>query len=1161
MIYVKERFRCEQVIEYITVLVILLTLILFGSLAGESPAATGPAVLSAAEADYPPFSIVDKEGRAGGFSVELMRAALESMGREVTFRPGLWADVKNWLEQGDVQALPLVGRTPERESVFDFTFPYVSLHGAIVIRTDTTDIRDLRDLKGRDVAVMKGDNAEEFLLREDRGIKIHTAATFEDALGELSRGLHDAVVIQRLVALRLIQKTGFTNLQIVNQPIDGFRQDFCFGVREGDRETLSLLNEGLALVMADGTYRRLHAKWFAALELPSRNRIVIGGDQNYPPYEYLDENGRPAGYNVELTRAIAREMGLDVEIRLDDWAAIRAGLSKGEIDAVHGMFYSPDRDLDFDFSPPHTVINHVAVVRRGTGSVPGTSSELEGKRLVVMNGDIMHDFAEKAGFAALVTTVGTQEEALRELAQGRYDCALVARIPALYWIKKHGWENLVVGRHSLLSAEYCYAVPNNRKASLAQLVEGLKVLEDTGEYRRINNKWLGVYEESSFGLATLLRYGAMVAIPLLLLLLAFFLWSWSLRKQVARQTAELRESEAKLRAVLDATPFPVAVVDSQDDKVFYWSQSALKLFGHTSPSVPEWYRIAYPDPDYRREVMSRWKSSLETARESGRSVNTGEYRVTCEDGSVRICEIYATFFPHNLIVTFNDITGRRHAEEALRESEGRYRAFFEKGPDGVVVLDPETARPIEFNDQACRQLGYSREEFEQLLLADIEVKETAEEFRGHIRKVMDEGYDDFETLQRTKQGEIRHVHVTAQVIETAGGNVYHCIWRDITERRRIEDELLRVQKLESVGLLAGGIAHDFNNILTTILGNVSMAETQVPQGDEVFDLLKEAEKASIRAQALTKQLLTFAKGGAPLKETSSIKDILKEASSFVLHGSKSNCEFSIAEDLWPAEVDAGQISQVINNILINANQAMPEGGTIQVAADNVLMEGGHDVPVNPGRYIRISIKDQGVGIAEDHFSNIFDPYFTTKQEGIGLGLATSYSIIKKHDGHITLESRLGVGTTFHLYLPASDKMVPEKEKVMPIRGRGRILVMDDDTPLLTMVGRMLKRLGYESESAKDGAEAIRMYKEAHESGNPYDAVILDLTVPGGMGGKDAVRELAEIDPDLKAIVSSGYSDDPILSNFQEYGFKGAIPKPFGSSSLGTVLHEVFKGET
>ncbi len=316
---------------------------------------------------------------------------------------------------------------------------------------------------------MKGDNAEEFLRREDRGIQIHTTDTFEEALHELSEGRHDAVVIQRLVALRLIQESGLANLLVVNKPIDGFRQDFCFAVKEGDRDTLALLNEGLAPVMADGTYRHLHAKWFAALELPSHRRIVIGGDHNYPPYEYLDENGRPAGYNVELTRAIAQEVGLDIEIRLGPWAEIRQQLTRGEIDAIQGMLYSPERDLTFDFTALHTVNHYVGVVRKGEGTPPTTEGDLKSRRIIVQQVDIMHDFAADNGLQDQLAIVDTQEDALRELAQGRHDCALVSRRTAMYWIKKHGWDNLTVGGRPLLSPEYCYAVPQNQKALLAQL--------------------------------------------------------------------------------------------------------------------------------------------------------------------------------------------------------------------------------------------------------------------------------------------------------------------------------------------------------------------------------------------------------------------------------------------------------------------------------------------------------------------------------------------------------------------------------------------------------------------------------------------------------------------------------------------------------------------
>jgi len=626
---------------------------------------------------------------------------------------------------------------------------------------------------------------------------------------------------------------------------------------------------------------------------------------------------------------------------------------------------------------------------------------------------------------------------------------------------------------------------------------------------------------------------------------------------------ELRDSRNMLRIVLDTIP----------SGVFWKDRDSIYHGGNRT-----W--LAWAGLNSSEELIGKSDHELPWSKEEADSFREDDKRIM--ESGIPEYDIIEPFFRANgirawaktnkvplrdkegniigILGTSGNITERKQAEDALSESESRYRAFFEKGPDAVVILDPETTQPIEFNDQACQQLGYSREEFALLRISDIEVKETAKEIQERIRKGMEKGYNDFETLHRTKQGEIRYVHVTGQVIEIMGNPVYHCIWRDITERKRMEEEILKAEKLESLGILAGGIAHDFNNILTTILGNVYMAKDQAAPRSEILEFLSEAEKASKRAETLTRQLLTFAKGGTPVKEAASIGDIIKESSLFVIHGSKSGCEFSIGEDLWCVEVDVGQISQVINNIVINANQAMPEGGIIEIKAENLIIDEGNEWQLKPGRYVRISVKDGGIGIAGKHLSKIFDPYFTTKQEGSGLGLATTYSIIKKHGGIIMAESRLGVGTTFHIYLPASEKVAPEKREDKVIKGRGKILVMDDEASLRKMAGRMLDKLGYEPEFAKDGDEAIRMVKEAKEANKPHDAVILDLTVPDGMGGKETIQKLLEIDPETKAIVSSGYSDDPVLANFQEYGFKGMMPKPFESLSLSKILHEVLQSE-
>jgi CheY-like chemotaxis protein len=374
----------------------------------------------------------------------------------------------------------------------------------------------------------------------------------------------------------------------------------------------------------------------------------------------------------------------------------------------------------------------------------------------------------------------------------------------------------------------------------------------------------------------------------------------------------------------------------------------------------------------------------------------------------------------------------------------------------------------------------------------------------------------------------------------------------------MEQELIRAQKMESVSLLAGGIAHDFNNILTAILGNIGLAMLNGQVGDRGRAKLLQAEQACIRAKDLAQQLLTFAKGGAPITRPISIAGLLQESAVLTLAGSRSRCNLSLPPDLWAVTADDGQINQVISNLLINADQAMPGGGIIKVAAENVLVNGTPDLPLPRGRYVKISIADQGTGIPPQYLNKVFDPYFSTKHKGSGLGLATAYSIVKNHAGYLTLDSKMGEGATFHVFLPGSemDPLPPEPVKPIPARGQGRVLAMDDEAMVRSVLVEMLTYLGYEVECAGDGSQAVEKYLQARAAGRPFDAVILDLTVPGAMGGRDAIQEMLRHDPRVKAVVSSGYSDDPIMADFQQYGFTAVIVKPYRVLELSNVLKQV-----
>jgi len=380
----------------------------------------------------------------------------------------------------------------------------------------------------------------------------------------------------------------------------------------------------------------------------------------------------------------------------------------------------------------------------------------------------------------------------------------------------------------------------------------------------------------------------------------------------------------------------------------------------------------------------------------------------------------------------------------------------------------------------------------------------------------------------------------------------------IDENAKIEEELFRTRQLESLGILAGGIAHDFNNLLAAILMSTGLAKKYSPPDGKAFARLENIEKACDRARDLTQQLLTFSKGGAPVTKVTSIADLVGDSARFVLRGSKSRCSFKICDDVWPVEVDEGQISQVIGNLALNADQAMPDGGTVGISTENVVVNDGSRLNLAPGRYVLISVRDSGTGITKEHLSKIFTPYFTTKKTGNGLGLATSYSIISKHKGLITVESEPGAGTTFHVYLPASlrDITEPVEKATADISASGKILVMDDDEFVLAVTGEALSIAGYQVGFAHGGVEAIDMYSAAMASGEPYDAVIMDLTIPGGMGGAEAIKKLHEIDPDAKAIAASGYVQGSILSDFRQYGFNGVLAKPFRIDELCRVVHLV-----
>jgi PAS domain S-box-containing protein len=641
-----------------------------------------------------------------------------------------------------------------------------------------------------------------------------------------------------------------------------------------------------------------------------------------------------------------------------------------------------------------------------------------------------------------------------------------------------------------------------------------------------------------------------------------------------RQTEmALRGSEARFRAIVGAVPVVIYEFRphlSRRDFGFV-GDKILELAGISAESMVEdaatFFDLIHPAD------RSAALEASDLAFASGTRFNH-EFRIVKPDGKTRwilACSLPPPGARGSDAVwcgCLEDITDRKQADLALRESqqllrdsEATLRALMDSMPAGVWWFNE--AGEVEYLNGRFEELfGYALEE----------IPKVSDWFRHaypdpQLRAVQQQKRDDLiaearrqvtpvppqETMVACRDGSARHIIVNTQFSE---GRTLE-IFTDITEQEFIHNELLKVQKMESLGVLAGGIAHDFNNILTGIMGNISFAQLILKDGNDASLPLQAAEKASRRAAELAHQLLTFAKGGQPIKKVVAVANLVNEAVSLSLRGTNVQGKILIPDDLDDIEADAGQMNQAFNNIVINAAHAMSGGGTLTVSGENMSLEVGNRVSLPPGPYIKLVFSDEGCGIPQADQKNIFDPYFTTKSGGNGLGLASTLSIVRKHGGHVLVQSELGKGTRFTFYLP-STKAPPLRleaaASVAPLRHLGgSVLVMDDEEMLRTLSSQILSHLGYQVTTCAHGEEAIELYISAKERGTPYLAVVMDLTIPGGMGGKEAAQRILAYDPSAKLIVSSGYSNDLALSDYSNYGFCGAVVKPYKVSQLGDTL--------
>ena len=633
---------------------------------------------------------------------------------------------------------------------------------------------------------------------------------------------------------------------------------------------------------------------------------------------------------------------------------------------------------------------------------------------------------------------------------------------------------------------------------------------------------------------------------------------------VERRQAEkaLWENEEKYRSLIEATGTGYVIIDT-NGVVFDANLNYAELCGRSSASEVIGHSVMEWTAEHDRE---RSVEAIRNCVDRG-GVNHIEVDYINERGGVLPVEINANLLQTSegirVITLCRDITERRQADDALRDSEKTLRLVMDSMPAGVWWVD--THGKLEYlNHCFVEQFGYTIDDIPTIhdwfwrAYPDPASREAYVSARNAaVAEALEKGspIPPRESKVTTKDGRVRHVIINNH----AGKDRTLAIFTDITEHKFISEQLLRIQKLESLGVLAGGIAHDFNNILTGILGNISIAKMMLNEDHKSYKMLDSAENASRRAAGLASQLMTFAKGGQPIKTAMMVQRLIEDCVSLTLTGTNVKAVVEIPKPLRPIEADEGQLSQAFGNLIINAVHAMIGGGVLTIRGENATIDVFNGQGLAAGEYVRLTFADQGCGIPEENLTKIFDPYFTTKTEGTGLGLTSTYSIVCKHGGHIFVESTVGEGSTFTIYLPSLQERMPEnhrhEEIVSPHRG-GSILVMDDETMILDLASEMLTHLGFEVSTCKSGEEAVTLYREARERGAPFSVVIMDLTIPGGMGGAEAAKIILSYDSKARLIVSSGYSNDPIMAEHKKYGFSGAAVKPYQVGNMLQLLNAV-----
>ncbi len=907
--------------------------------------------------------------------------------------------------------------------------------------------------------------------------------------------------------------------------------------------------------------------------------VRVGAYQNSPKI-YIDDHGHVAGFWPDLLTWIAQQEDWEIQYVPGSWQENVEQLIAGEIDLMPDVAYTEARAQRLVFSDYTVLMSWSRLYIRGDSPEFHSIRDLEGRTVAALKRSV--NLEGPGGFRAMVNSFNISVTFL-ELPDYDAVFAAVQDGSAAAGITNRNFGNRNAARYGLRKTPLIFQ-PANLKFAFppdaprtpdlkARIDHQLALLQQ--DNNSVYYQLLAHYFEAEMAEKPVEVWPSWLARLLqgtgLLLVMVFTVLVIS-RREVARKTRELEqrneelaEGERRYREIFNAPADAIFIHELRTGRVLDVNRAVLEM-----------YEISYEDAlvygprelssDVEPYTQERAVEHLRKAITEGPQVFEWHARKT--SGELFWVEVAlqrtSITGQDRIIAVVRDINERKQAVAELAAERERLSVTLRSIGDAVITTDIDSTVVL-LNKVAEELTGWPAAEAIGKPLPEIlriKDQDTGGDLANPVESVLASGRISglpHNTVLIGRDGRRRLIADSVAPIRDAQSELVGAVlvFRDVTDQTRMEQEVLKVKKLESVGVLAGGIAHDFNNILSAIMGNLELAAQEVGSGHGALPLLTAAEGAVSRAAELTKQLLTFSRGGAPVKQAARLGEIIRESADFVLRGSAVACRYDLPAELWLVHSDAGQISQVVQNLVINARHAMPDGGELQIACANCPADTVDPVlGLTPGDYVVLTISDQGIGIPANIIDRIFDPFFSTKQDGSGLGLAITHSIIAKHGGHIAVTSKAGHGTRFTIHLPAAIKgdQAPESAPDLLAAPRsGRILVMDDEPGLRDVFARMLAHLGFTVETAASGREAVERYTAVRETDNSFDLVIMDLTIPGGMGGQEAAQEIIALDPAARILVSSGYSNDEIMANYRDYGFVGALAKPVLLTDLARTI--------